>query len=92
MASCDAVALAVGWGRREEVEVVKAARSERGAAAAAMCRLEIPRLPDRNRKNKRFPAAVDVAEVPFEGWPRCVDMDSANNNNQKLVIFFIFVF
>jgi hypothetical protein len=44
---------------------------EGGAAAAATCRLENSRLPHGNRKNNRFPAAVDVDRGPLAlvgGW------------------------
>ncbi len=44
---------------------MKAARREGGAAAAATCRLENSRLPHGKRKNKRFPAAVDVDRGPL---------------------------
>lgn len=45
---------------------MKAARREGGAAAAAAtCRLENSRLPHGKRKNKRFPAAVDVDRGPL---------------------------
>ena len=43
---------------------MKAARRE-GGAAAATCRLENSRLPHGKRKNKRFPAAVDVDRGPL---------------------------
>jgi hypothetical protein len=51
---------------------------EGGAAAAATCRLENSRLPHSNRKNNRFPAAVDVdrgplALVDFSKVVFCVD-------------------